>query len=195
LRQPCGGRTSWSDWLHRRDGYRRISPDSIYNSVVDVLLVGTAWRTAKSARLAASIDERTRAHPLLLPSIVAGTIVGFVSGVTGIGGGILRFATGTHFARANHAACGGAIINFLNSGAALAGFADHAASITDLACGGRRGRNSWFMVGREASAGRTAACNLSAFSLAAASELNDELAISYGIRSGWGSFGGHGRGL
>jgi uncharacterized protein len=68
--------------------------------------------------LAASIDERTRAHPPLLPSITAGTIVGFVSGVTGIGGGILRCATGT-LARAKHAACGGPIINFLNSAAAL----------------------------------------------------------------------------
>jgi uncharacterized protein len=81
-----------------------------------------AWRTAKSARLAASIDERTPAHPPLLPSIIAGAIVGCL-GRDWYWRRHLRRATGTHFALAKHAARGRAIGNlqFLNSAAALAG--------------------------------------------------------------------------
>jgi uncharacterized protein len=43
-------------------------PTSIYNPVVGVLLILAAWRMAKSARLATSIDERTPRHPPLAPT-------------------------------------------------------------------------------------------------------------------------------
>jgi hypothetical protein len=113
-----------------------------------------------------------RVHIRPAASIIAGTIVGFVSGVTGVGGGILRCATGTHFARAKHAARGGVIGNhqFLEFGRCTCGLVenitDHAASITDLACGGRRGRNSWFMAGVKHLPAGLLRCNLSAFLLA-----------------------------
>jgi uncharacterized protein len=98
-------------------------PASIYNPVVGVLLIVAAWRMAKSARLAASIDERTPSHPPLLPSILAGAIIGFVAGVTGIGGGIFvaPLVLTLHWLNTRHAAGLSAIFNFLNSAAALAG--------------------------------------------------------------------------
>jgi hypothetical protein len=98
-------------------------PASIYNPVVGVLLISAAWRMAKSARLAAAFDERTPPHPPLLPAIVAGAIIGFVAGVTGIGGGIFvaPLVLTLHWLNTRHAAGLSAIFNLLNSAAALAG--------------------------------------------------------------------------
>jgi uncharacterized protein len=98
-------------------------PASIYNPVVGVLLIVAAWQMAKSARSAASIDERTPAQPPLLPSILAGAIIGFVAGVTGIGGGIFvaPLVLTLHWLNTRHAAGLSAIFNFLNSAAALVG--------------------------------------------------------------------------
>jgi uncharacterized protein len=42
----------------------------------------------RSARLAAAIDELVPLHPPMWRSIVAGAIIGFVAGLTGIGGGV-----------------------------------------------------------------------------------------------------------
>ena len=96
---------------------------SIYKPVVGALLIVAAWRMAKSARLAASTDERTPPHPPLLPSIVAGAVIGFVAGVTGIGGGIFvaPLVLTLHWLNTRHAAGLSAIFNLLNSAAALAG--------------------------------------------------------------------------
>jgi uncharacterized protein len=98
-------------------------PASIYNPVVGVLLILAAWRMAKSARSAGSFDERMPPHPPLLPSIIAGAIIGFVAGVTGIGGGIFvaPLTLTLHWLNTRHAAGLSAIFNFLNSAAALAG--------------------------------------------------------------------------
>lgn len=98
-------------------------PASIYNPVVGVLLIVAAWRMAKSARLAASFDDRTAPHPPLLPSIIAGAIIGFIAGVTGIGGGILvaPLVLTLQWLNTRHAAGLSAIFNLLNSAAALAG--------------------------------------------------------------------------
>ena len=98
-------------------------PASIYNPVVGVLLIAAAWRMAKSARLASTTDERPRPQPPLLPSIVAGAIIGFVAGVTGIGGGIFiaPLVLTLHWLNTRHAAGLSAIFNLLNSAAALAG--------------------------------------------------------------------------
>ena len=98
-------------------------PASIYNPIVGILLIVAAWRMAKSARLAASLDERTPRSAPLLPSIIAGAIIGFVAGVTGIGGGIFiaPLVLTLHWLNTRHAAGLSAIFNLLNSAAALAG--------------------------------------------------------------------------
>lgn len=98
-------------------------PASIYNPAVGVLLIVAAWRMAKSARSAASFDERALPHPPLLPSIIAGAIIGFVAGVTGIGGGIFiaPLVLTLHWLNTRHAAGLSAIFNLLNSAAALTG--------------------------------------------------------------------------
>lgn len=98
-------------------------PASIYNPVVGILLIVVAWRMAKSARLAAALDERTPRSTPLLASIIAGAVIGFVAGVTGIGGGIFiaPLVLTLHWLNTRHAAGLSAIFNFLNSAAALAG--------------------------------------------------------------------------
>jgi uncharacterized protein len=95
----------------------------IYNPVVGVLLIAAAWQMANTARLATSFDERTPPNPPLLPSIIAGAIIGFVAGVTGIGGGIFvaPLVLSLHWLNTRHAAGLSAIFNLLNSAAALAG--------------------------------------------------------------------------
>jgi uncharacterized protein len=96
---------------------------SIYDPVVSVLLIVAAWQMAKSARLDSTIDECTSAHPPLLPSMIAGAIIGFVAGVTGIGGGIFiaPLVLSLRWLDTRNAAGLSAIFNLLNSAAALAG--------------------------------------------------------------------------
>jgi hypothetical protein len=98
-------------------------PAAIYHPVVGALLIVAAWRMARSAGSAAAIDERTPPHPPLLPSLIAGAIIGFVAGVTGIGGGIFvaPLVLSLHWLNTRHAAGLSAIFNLLNSAAALAG--------------------------------------------------------------------------
>lgn len=98
-------------------------PTSIYQPVVGVLLIVAAWRMAKSARSAASIDERPLPQPPLLPALIAGAAIGFVAGVTGIGGGIFiaPLVLTLHWLNTRYAAGLSAIFNLLNSAAALAG--------------------------------------------------------------------------
>jgi uncharacterized protein len=98
-------------------------PASIYNPFVGVLLIVAAWRMAKSAQLAVSFDERTQPYPPLLPSVIAGAAIGFVAGMTGIGGGIFiaPLVLTLHWLNTRHAAGLAAIFNLLNSAAALAG--------------------------------------------------------------------------
>jgi uncharacterized membrane protein YfcA len=98
-------------------------PASIYHPVVGALLIVAAWRMMKSARSATAIDELTPPHPPLLPSILAGAIIGFVAGVTGIGGGIFvaPLVITLHWLNTRQAAGLSALFNLLNSAAALAG--------------------------------------------------------------------------
>jgi uncharacterized membrane protein YfcA len=62
-------------------------PPAIYDPVVGLLLILAAGRMVRSSRSDSAL-ERTLPHPPLLPSIIAGAAIGFVAGVTGIGGGI-----------------------------------------------------------------------------------------------------------
>jgi uncharacterized membrane protein YfcA len=98
-------------------------PASIYHPVVGILLIVAAWQMVKSARSAAATDELAPPHPPLLLSIIAGAIIGFVAGVTGIGGGIFiaPLVLTLHWLNTRHAAGLSALFNLLNSAAALAG--------------------------------------------------------------------------
>ncbi|HEY1978907.1 MAG TPA: sulfite exporter TauE/SafE family protein [Xanthobacteraceae bacterium] len=96
---------------------------SIYHPVVGILLILAAWQMVKSARSAAGMDELAPPHPPLWWSIIAGAIIGFVAGVTGIGGGIFiaPLVLTLHWLNTRHAAGLSALFNLLNSAAALAG--------------------------------------------------------------------------
>jgi uncharacterized membrane protein YfcA len=86
-----------------------------------------AWpfdrQMVRSARSAAATDELAPPHPPLGSSIIAGAIIGFVVGVTGIGGGIFiaPLVLTLHWLNTRHAAGLSALFNPLNSAAALAG--------------------------------------------------------------------------
>ncbi len=96
---------------------------SIYQPIVAILLIVAAWQMVKSARLAAATDELALPNPPLLWSIIAGAIIGFVAGMTGIGGGIFiaPLVLTLRWLNMRHAAGLSALFNLLNSAAALAG--------------------------------------------------------------------------
>jgi uncharacterized membrane protein YfcA len=98
-------------------------PAPIYHPVVGILLILAALQMVRSARSAAVTDELARPHPPLRWSIFAGAIIGFVAGVTGIGGGIFiaPLVLTLHWLKTRHAAGLSALFNLLNSAAALAG--------------------------------------------------------------------------
>jgi uncharacterized protein len=98
-------------------------PASIYHPVVGLLLIVAAGQMVRSARSAAAVDELVPQHPPLWLSIIAGAIIGFVAGVTGIRGGIFiaPLVLALHWLNTRHAAGLSALFNLLNSAAALAG--------------------------------------------------------------------------
>jgi uncharacterized membrane protein YfcA len=98
-------------------------PSSIYKPVVGILLIVAAWRMVKLARSADAFDDLAATPPPLFLSILAGAIIGFVAGVTGIGGGIFiaPLVLTLHWLNTRHAAGLSALFNLLNSAAALAG--------------------------------------------------------------------------
>src|SRR5580704_11826945 len=98
-------------------------PSAIYDPIVGALLIVAAWEMVRSARAAAATDELAPAGPPLLLSVLAGAVIGFVAGVTGIGGGIFiaPLVLALHWLNTRHAAGLSALFNLLNSAAALAG--------------------------------------------------------------------------
>jgi uncharacterized membrane protein YfcA len=64
-------------------------PANIYHPVVGALLLYAAWRLARSARKAVRADTMDKEDPPLIVTVLAGAVVGFAAGITGIGGGIL----------------------------------------------------------------------------------------------------------
>jgi uncharacterized protein len=98
-------------------------PASVYHPVVGLLLLAAAWQMTRSARVVNGAEDTEISPPPLLPSILAGAAIGFVAGVTGIGGGILlaplMLTLGWSGARETAAVSAG--FNLLNSAAALAG--------------------------------------------------------------------------
>ena len=98
-------------------------PPALYDPIVGALLIVAAWQMMRSARAAAATDELAPEHPPLLPSMLAGAAIGFVAGVTGIGGGIFiaPLVLALRWLNTRHAAGLSALFNLLNSAAALAG--------------------------------------------------------------------------
>jgi uncharacterized protein len=98
-------------------------PAAVYKPVVGVLLIVAAWQMARLARSARASDQPALAPPPLLASIVAGAVIGFVAGVTGIGGGIFiaPLVLSLRWLDVRHTAGLSALFNLLNSAAALAG--------------------------------------------------------------------------
>lgn len=98
-------------------------PASIYQLVVGTLLLGAALQMIRSARSAARLDQHAPANPPFLPSLVTGAGIGFISGVTGVGGGIFLAPLVLTFGwvETRQAAAVSAVFNLLNSAAALAG--------------------------------------------------------------------------
>lgn len=96
-------------------------PVVVYGPVVGVLLLGAAVLTIRSGPAREPVAEVLA--PPFVPSLVAGAAMGFVSGVTGVGGGIflapLVLALG--WATIRQAAGISAVFNLLNSAFALLG--------------------------------------------------------------------------
>ncbi|MBY0560754.1 sulfite exporter TauE/SafE family protein [Hyphomicrobium sp.] len=97
-------------------------PHRLYQPVVGALLIAASALMLRSAARAAEIDQTASATPPFGPSLLVGAIVGYVSGMTGVGGGIflspLVLAFGWIGTR--QAAGVSAVFNLLNSAAALA---------------------------------------------------------------------------
>lgn len=97
-------------------------PRTLYQPVVGALLLLAAALMIRSARRAAELDLAASTEPPFVPSLIAGGAVGYVSGLTGVGGGIflapLVLAVGWISTR--QAAAVSAVFNLLNSAAALA---------------------------------------------------------------------------
>ena len=95
-------------------------PAAIYQPVVGALLLLAALQMVHSAKAAA---ERAPQEPPLVLSLLAGGAIGFVSGVTGVGGGIFLAPLVLSFGwiSTRRSAAVSAAFNLLNSATALAG--------------------------------------------------------------------------
>lgn len=98
-------------------------PSTIYNPVVGALLLLAAMQMFRSAKAAKQLDQLAPAAPPFILSLSTGAIVGFVSGVTGIGGGIFLAPILLTFSwvETRRALAVAAMFNLLNSAAALFG--------------------------------------------------------------------------
>lgn len=97
-------------------------PGIVYMPVVGVLLLLAALQMIRPGRKAL-LPDSAPGDPPFLPSLAAGGLIGFISGVTGIGGGIFiaPLIISLAWATARQAAAISANFNLLNSAAALTG--------------------------------------------------------------------------
>lgn len=94
-------------------------PAAVYQPFVGVLLLLAAWQMFRTAK---GDDGQPRNPPFLL-SLIAGGAIGFVSGITGVGGGIFLapLVLTMGWVQTRQASAVSATFNLLNSAAALAG--------------------------------------------------------------------------
>jgi hypothetical protein len=93
----------------------------IYHPLVGTLLLVAAWRMAsKTAPLKAGDKPK---GPPFWPSLLVGALLGFIAGITGIGGGILLapLMLTLGWGDIRQASAVAAVFNLLNSGAAFIG--------------------------------------------------------------------------
>jgi uncharacterized membrane protein YfcA len=98
-------------------------PASVYMPVVGLLLLIAGIQTLGSARDASTLDQQAPVVPPFLPSLLVGGVIGLVSGVTGVGGGIFLapVVLAMRWTETRRAAAISAVFNLLNSAAALLG--------------------------------------------------------------------------
>jgi uncharacterized membrane protein YfcA len=98
-------------------------PATLYQPVVGILLLVASLQMARSALSATQWDRQAASTPPFLPSLLAGAGIGFVSGVTGVGGGIFLAPLVLTFGwiETRQASAVSAVFNLMNSAAALAG--------------------------------------------------------------------------
>ena len=98
-------------------------PAVIYQPVVGALLLLAALQMMRSAAGAADADERAPREPPFLLSLLTGGLIGLVSGVTGVGGGIFLapLVLTMGWVATRQAAAVSAAFNLLNSASAFAG--------------------------------------------------------------------------
>jgi uncharacterized membrane protein YfcA len=98
-------------------------PTSVYFPLVGVLLLAAAWQMFRSARSATVSDNLEPTHAPLAGSMLVGGVIGFVAGMTGIGGGIFiaPLVLMLGWLSARQTAGLSALFNLLNSAAAFAG--------------------------------------------------------------------------
>lgn len=98
-------------------------PPSLYQPVVGALLLIAGIQMARSVTSAAEKDREAASTPPFVPALLAGAGIGFVSGVTGVGGGIFLAPLILTFGwiATRQASAVSAVFNLLNSIAALGG--------------------------------------------------------------------------
>jgi uncharacterized protein len=98
-------------------------PAPIYQPVVGVLLLLAAAQMIRSAASATQLDKSAPTNPPFLLALFAGGGIGFVSGITGVGGGIFLapLVLSLGWVAMRQASAVSAVFNLLNSAAALAG--------------------------------------------------------------------------
>lgn len=98
-------------------------PEHLYFPIVGFVLVLSAIQMARAALQAPTQDHGVVVAPPIAGALITGAVIGFISGVTGTGGGVFLapIILGMKWGTARQTAATTAVYNFMNSGAALAG--------------------------------------------------------------------------
>jgi uncharacterized protein len=98
-------------------------PAFAYQPLVGALLLIAGVQMVRSVEATSGLDHTALDAPPLLPSLLLGGIIGLVSGVTGVGGGIFLAPIVLSFgwASTRQTAAISAVFNLVNSAAALVG--------------------------------------------------------------------------